>query len=221
MTTTTSVVCILKFSIFVKKMEPKRSLHENLRSKLTIHIGPMSSSKTQSIMTQAMHMQLQNIPYMIIRPSVDTRSPPGSIQSFTGQQMPCTVVTNLLEKTFFEDVMKRAQVFFMDESQFFGLDLIEFCIRAVDVHQKCVRVFGLSGDSERHKFGHVLDLIPHADDVEFLHGFCSSCNAGKRGIFSIYTGSKVKEGQLLVGNQGQEYKTVCRECANAHAHSSV
>jgi thymidine kinase len=197
-------------------MQEDRKLHENLRSKLTIHIGPMSSSKTQSLITQAGHMRLQKIPFLILRPECDTRSASSSVESLTGQRMEATVVRHLLDSPFFERAMSSAQVFFLDESQFFGPELVEFCRRAVDECGKCVRVFGLAGDSERRKFGFILDLIPNADDVEFLHGFCSGCNAGQRGTFSIYTGAVAKREQTLVGEQGTEYRTVCRECANRH-----
>lgn len=67
------------------------------------------------------------------------------------------------------------QVLAIDEAQFFP-DLSEFCLNAVDHEGKHVIVAGLSGDSNRQKFGQLLDLMPLADDVMKLTSKCAFCD---------------------------------------------
>jgi len=62
-------------------------------------------------------------------------------------------------------------------------DLIEF-VELLLKDGKRVYVFGLDGDVERKKIGHMLDLIPICDKVSKLTSFCQICKDGTPGIFT-------------------------------------
>ena len=67
----------------------------------------------------------------------------------------------------------------VEEAQFFA-GLYDFCKKACDIDDKTVIVSGLDGDSNREKFGEILDLIPICDSVKKLHALCTQCNDGLR-----------------------------------------
>ena len=75
-------------------------------------------------------------------------------------------------------------------------------------YNKKIYISGLDGDFERKKFGNILDLIPHCDNVRKLKSLCSICKNGTPGIFSMRLTNE-KE-QTLVGSDN--YIPVCRNC---------
>lgn len=66
------------------------------------------------------------------------------------------------------------QVILVDEGQFFD-DLYDVVIDWVENDGKHLIVSGLCGDFERKKFGKILDLIPHCDNVKKLQARCYYC----------------------------------------------
>jgi len=50
--------------------------------------------------------------------------------------------------------------------------------------KKIVLISGLDGDYKRNKFGEILDLIPHADNLIKLNALCAICNNGTEAPFT-------------------------------------
>jgi thymidine kinase len=101
-----------------------------------------------------------------------------------------------------------ADMVLVNEGQFFP-DLLEVVTRECDATDKIFIVCGLAGGYARQPVGQILQLIPHAEAVEKLEGFCQECADGTPGPF---TKRKVPlhPGESLVGG-GDQYKCVCRE----------
>lgn len=187
-------------------------VHDTLIGKLYLNVGPMSSGKTSDLIQKCTELEQQGIATIVLRSSLDTRSGASRVASQNGSHHACIAVDNLLaNKDLFEAIVSYVQVVFLDEAQFFDRELIEFCRRMTDDHGKCVYVYALNGDSERNAFGHVHDLYSLADDIRMFKGFCATCQRGKPGVFTSCNVDK-KGKQLLVGHQGIEYVTQCREC---------
>ena len=72
------------------------------------------------------------------------------------------------------------------------------------------QVIIVDGDSNRRKFGEILDCIPLADRVERITAFCQKCANGTPGLFS-HRKFGINEKQVLVGAQNM-YVALCREC---------
>lgn len=73
-----------------------------------------------------------------------------------------------------KQLIDNASVILINEGQFFP-DLVEYCKLWADHQCKHIIVSGLDGDYKREKFGHLLDLIPLADDVQKITAFCVEC----------------------------------------------
>jgi thymidine kinase len=110
--------------------------------------------------------------------------------------------------TIFNDFLKIPRVILINEGQFFN-DLYDWVKDAVDIRGCNVYVCGLDGDSNRNKFGKMLDLIPLCDEVTKLLSRCVICNNGNKAPFTLRTIKN--DSQVLIGNEDC-YKPVCREC---------
>lgn len=97
----------------------------------------------------------------------------------------------------------------IDEGQFFP-DIVEFCETVANAG-KIVIVAALDGTFQRRPFGHVLELIPLAEDVVKLKAVCMSCQGDA--AFSKRLGSEM-EVELIGG--ADKYVAVCRSCYHAH-----
>ena len=94
----------------------------------------------------------------------------------------------------------------INEAQFFP-DL-KGVLRLVEEFNCYVIVVGLDGDSNRNKFGDILDLIPYCDKVEKLRSFCSKCNSFNNAVFTHRLSSETS--QVLIGVNN--YIPLCRNC---------
>ena len=71
------------------------------------------------------------------------------------------------------DKINKYDIILINEGQFFD-DIYKYVDILVNKLNKKVYVCGLDGDFERKKFGHILDLIPIADDVIKIKGICTN-----------------------------------------------
>ena len=103
-------------------------------------------------------------------------------------------------------------IIIINEGQFFGPELKDTVIQLVDIYKKIVIVSGLDGDYKKDKFGSILDLIPHAEEVSRLKAFCSICKNGTAGIFTHRIINDNND-QISIGN-GDKYMALCRKHYN-------
>ena len=110
--------------------------------------------------------------------------------------------------------VEKYDVIGVDEAQFFcNLSVI---IDWVNHQRKHVIIAGLDGDSEREKFGKILDLIPQCDTIQKLTSFCVACASQKKKTDAIFTYKhklEDKNNQICVGGE-DVYIPLCRECYN-------
>ena len=93
----------------------------------------------------------------------------------------------------------------IDEAQFYS-DLKQFVVKLLEM-KKHVHVSGLVADSEKNKFGNIIDLIPMADHVEQLKAYCVKCEDHYQNApFTKCT--KVKDNQVMIG-ANDSYQPVC------------
>jgi thymidine kinase len=177
---------------------------------LDIIIGPMFSGKSSRILSIVSRYEAIKTPILVIKHSSDTRYEFGHTDVVTHdkRKVPCISVQNL----FYEEVMDRIgayQVIIVDEAQFFDR-LVPFVEHVVDTLGKNLYLVGLDGDSNRRRFGELLDCIPLADRVEKISAFCHRCSDGTPGLFS-YRRKGPGDQQVIVGGP-ERYQSLCRKC---------
>ncbi|MEX0597794.1 MAG: hypothetical protein WD512_14980 [Candidatus Paceibacterota bacterium] len=187
---------------------------------LHLILGPMFSGKTSKLMQVYEQCVLSNINVLVINHSRDIRYSDTMLSTHDKKMIPC-VLTNKLndlydtipssydEKCDYLDLnncVTKAQVILINEGQFFD-DLYDWVHFMVEILHKKVYVCGLDGDSNRKRFGQMLDLIPICDKVIKLRSLCAICKNGNKAPFTLRT--MVANEQILIGSEDC-YKPVCR-----------
>lgn len=114
----------------------------------------------------------------------------------------CTKAKLLLDIP--EETIISNDVILINEGQFFK-DLLNFCKKYCDEHNKHIIVCGLDGDYLRQPFGQMNELISIADEITKLKAFCTECKDGTPAIFTWRMSSE--KSQISINN---DYIPVCR-----------
>jgi len=184
--------------------------------KLTIMLGPMFSGKTSAILRKLSQFVEMGLNALYINHGLDTRtgekySTHSKLIQHGELGIPGIKVTDL--NSIDLELLIEADAIAIDEAQFFENELVEFVANLVDKYDKYVLVAGLDGSYKRHKIGHVLDLIPYADNVTKLHAYCKQCSgrtkALQTALFTHYNGDS--KDIINVGG-AEQYEAVCRKC---------
>ncbi len=173
---------------------------------LTLLIGPMFSRKTNSLLRHISKCKENGDNVLAIVHSSDTRYGINRITSHDQWHEDAIGVDKL--ETIDEQVRSgKYQVVAIDEGQFFT-DLYQYITMWADELPIRIIIAGLDGTSERKPFGDLLQLIPHAEDVKRLNGWCSVCKNGTDALYSKYIGP-TKHTEISVGGS-ELYRPVCR-----------
>jgi thymidine kinase len=117
------------------------------------------------------------------------------------------LVLNKIDDIFMSDLVD-IDTIFIDEGQFFE-DLVPAVKILVEQHNINVVVTGLDGDSNRNKFGHILDLIPFSNTCTKINAACIMCLDGTPAPFS-YRKTNQNKDQILIG-AADSYMSLCRK----------
>jgi thymidine kinase len=176
---------------------------------LDIIIGPMFAGKSCELIRRIRLLKVLKKEYIVIKPKIDNRYDnlydSNMIISHNFDKEHCIVLNHMNE--IYNHNLYGIDTIFIDEGQFFD-DLVEVVKKLVEIDGKNVIVTGLDGDSNRNKFGHILDLIPLCDKVTKLTSLCMICKNGTPGIFSKRI--TFEKEQTVVGSDN--YIPVCRSC---------
>ena len=107
----------------------------------------------------------------------------------------------------FENNLININTIFIDEGQFFD-DLVNIVRILVENYKINVVVSGLDGDSNRNKFGHILDLIPLSNTCTKINASCIMCLDGTPAPFSF---RKTNENEQILIGAGDSYMSLCRK----------
>ena len=181
--------------------------------RLDIMIGSMFSRKTTSLINELLICADLGLNVLYINHTFDNRS---ESHAFSPHH-PFIVPKNYENIEFvslesLKGVRKEDyDVIGIDEAQFFDESLIEFCKIHVETYKIHVIVTGLDSDFKREKFGHIIDLIPIADNITKLKSYCRDCGPKKVEAIFSYKCSSNSKGQIDVGGK-DKYKPLCRNC---------
>lgn len=177
-----------------------------MTAKLRVFYGCMFANKTSLILQEANHLKVCEQKYIIVKPKIDTRYSSNRIVSHNSYHEECYNVENLFDIV---DIITRETIntIFIDEAQFFK-NLVKPVLHFVEDLNVNVVVTGLDGDSERNKFGEILDLIPYSDEARKLTALCAICKDGTPGLFSF---RKVNNNNQVCLGGANEFMPLCRK----------
>ena len=172
---------------------------------LDIIIGPMFAGKSTELIKRIRKLNVLNKKFVSIKPIIDKRFSEKEIVSHNNDRIICSCFDAIDDFITLYDVNNLDTVF-IEEGQFFP-DLKEGVLRLVEEFNCNVVIVGLDGDSNRNKFGEILDLIPYCDSCVKITALCKRCNDGTPAIFSHRNNNNTK--QIEVG--ASIYESLCRK----------
>lgn len=191
-------------------------------NKLYFYHGPMGSAKTLKLLTTAYNFEENGIPFMVLKPSLDTRDGEGVISSRVGLQRECAMVSptddifaavsaynNMMVST-----LTKLEWILVDECQFLSEEQVNQLARIVDELNINVMCFGLRADFESKVFPGSKRLFEIADTIEEVK---SRCSCGRKAIVNARFNEKkeiVTQGEQIVVGGNDIYKPLCRKCWN-------
>lgn len=174
--------------------------------RIDIIMGSMFSGKSTEIIRLINQYKVLKKNIMVLNHSLDNRYQESSISTHSNISLDCISISSFDEIQL--ELYKLSEVIFVEEAQFFG-GLFDFCRKACDEDNKIIIVSGLDGDSDRKKFGEILDLIPICDSVKKLHALCTHCNDGTKASFTLRHKDVENKEQIFIGVK--EFSAVCRK----------
>jgi len=169
--------------------------------------GPMFAGKSTRLLSLISKLSvLKNI--YIINSTLDKRYNNNSITTHSNYSCNANLLSSLdLDYNQLKKIRQEYEVIAIDEAQFFE-DLYNFVKMALELDFHII-VCGLNGNFKQEKFGQILELIPLANNVELLKGYCMVCKDGTEGIFTKRILDNNTD-EIIVGND-DKYMCVCRK----------
>lgn len=189
-------------------------------AKLRFLYSTMNSGKTLRLLTMAHNFEENNISFIVLKPSEDTRDGDGIIKSRVGLERECVMVNNEMNifkaieeyDSILQSQFSKLDWILVDESQFLTEEQVDQLANVVDKLGIDVMCFGLRTDFQSKMFEGSKRLMELADDIEELK---SRCSCGRKTIINARFDSNgeivLNGGQIMVGGN-ESYTPLCREC---------
>ena len=165
--------------------------------------GPMFSGKTEELIRRLVRAQIAKQRVAIFKPITDNRFSGDYIVSHNQRKIKSIQVKNT---QVIKDYHDKADVFGIDEAQFFDSSILTVC-RILANSGKRVVIAGLEKDYQAKSFGAMPDLLIDAEYITKVNAICMQC--GDPANFSHRISSEKK--QVVVG-ETDKYEALCRRC---------
>ena len=165
--------------------------------------GPMFSGKTEELIRRLVRAQFAKQRVSIFKPGTDNRYSEDYIVSHNQRKVK-SVMVNSSNKIL--DFMEKADVFGIDEAQFFDENIVAVC-QEIARSGKRVIIAGLEKDFMAQPFGHMPKLLVDAEYITKVNAICMIC--GDPANFSQRISNETN--QVVVG-EIDKYEARCRKC---------
>jgi thymidine kinase len=166
--------------------------------------GPMFSGKSEELIRRLRRSRIARKRVQVFKPAIDDRYSADEIVSHGDQRMKSEAVNSA--KEILEKLDWRSQVVGVDESNFFGPDLVEVATRLADAGKQVI-VAGLDTDFMGRPFPPMPDLLCLAESITKTLAICVRC-----GNPAKHTQRLVESEDLIVVGAAGMYEARCRRC---------
>jgi len=171
---------------------------------IEIVCGPMFSGKSEELIRRLRRARIARKRVQVFKPAIDDRYSIDEIVSHGDQRMKSDAVNGAQE--ILQKLDWRTQVVGIDESNFFGLDLVDVASQLAD-SGKQVLIAGLDTDYLGRPFTPMPELLCLAESITKTLAICMRC-----GNPAKHTQRLVESNDLIVVGAGGMYEARCRRC---------
>jgi thymidine kinase len=166
--------------------------------------GPMFSGKSEELIRRLGRARIARKRVQVFKPAIDDRYSADEIVSHGDRRMKSDAVTGAREILIKLDW--RTQVIGIDESNFFGPDLVAVATQLADAGKQ-VLIGGLDTDYLGRPFPPMPDLLCLAESITKTLAICMRC-----GNPAKHTQRLVESNELIVVGAAGMYEARCRHC---------
>jgi thymidine kinase len=166
--------------------------------------GPMFSGKSEELIRRLRRARIARKRVQVFKPALDNRYSADEIVSHGDQRMDSEVVTSAQE--MLSKLDWRTQVIGVDESNFFGPDLVAVTAQLADTGKQVI-IAGLDTDFLGRPFSPMPDLLCLAESITKTLAICMRC-----GNPAKHTQRLVESDDLIVVGAAGMYEARCRRC---------
>ena len=171
---------------------------------IEIVCGPMFSGKSEELIRRLRRARIARKRVQVFKPALDDRYSADEIVSHGDQRLKSEVVASA--KQILEVVDWRTQVIGVDESNFFGRDLVEVSAQLADAGKQVI-IAGLDTDYLGRPFPPMPELLCLAESITKTLAVCMRC-----GNPAKHTQRLVESDDLIVVGAAGMYEARCRRC---------
>jgi thymidine kinase len=166
--------------------------------------GPMFSGKSEELIRRLRRAVIARKRVQVFKPVIDNRFSEEHIVSHNDTRMRSEAVADATE--ILKKLDWRTQVVGIDESNFFGNDLVNVASQLAD-SGKQVLIAGLDTDYMGRPFHPMPELLTLAESITKTLAICMRC-----GNPAKHTQRLVESEELIVVGAGNMYEARCRRC---------
>ncbi len=166
--------------------------------------GPMFSGKSEELIRRLRRATIARKRVQVFKPAIDNRYSVSEIVTHNDTRMRSDSVTGAAEILKYLDW--RVQVVGVDESNFFGMDLVEIASHLADSGKQVI-IAGLDTDFMGRPFQPMPDLLAVAESITKTLAICMRC-----GNPAKHTQRLVESNDLIFVGAAGAYEARCRRC---------
>ncbi|MBI3683837.1 MAG: thymidine kinase [Acidobacteria bacterium] len=166
--------------------------------------GPMFSGKSEELIRRLRRAIIARKRVQVFKPAIDTRYAPDEIVSHGEQRLKAEVIAGAGE--ILSRLDWRTQVVGVDESNFFGMELVEVANQLADSGKQVI-IAGLDTDYMGRPFHPMPELLSLAEAITKALAICVRC-----GNPAKHTQRLVESDELIVVGAAGMYEARCRRC---------
>ena len=166
--------------------------------------GPMFSGKSEELIRRLRRARIARKRVQVFKPVLDNRYSVDEIVSHGDQRMPSQAVSDA--KQILAAIDWRTEVIGIDESNFFGLELVEVAAQLADSGKQVI-IAGLDTDYLGRPFTPMPELLCLAESITKALAICMRC-----GNPAKHTQRLVESDDLIVVGAAGMYEARCRRC---------
>ena len=166
--------------------------------------GPMFSGKSEELMRRLRRSMIARKRVQVFKPVLDNRYSSDEIVSHADRRMQSEAVQSPAE--ILARLDWRTEVVGIDESNFFGQDLVSLATQLADTGKQVI-IAGLDTDYMGRPFPPMPDLLTLAESITKTLAICMRC-----GNPAKHTQRLVQSSDLIVVGAAGVYEARCRRC---------